>query len=227
MPTVLNYAEILSLLDALRWPKQNGGRSTSRGSRCFTLGCTLNARGSKNFEEALPSGKGVNRRIVPSKVDAALGQRLWDLMLAEGEALGYKFSSVQVNLNFPGKPHRDRSDPNHRWCCSLGEFAGGRLCWREGDVEYKRSTRNMWTKLDGRHLHWVEPYEGVRYSLVLFSCTDHPALPLYYQPARRRALVLFCGTGSIDRAFLRLGWDVVSVDTVSYTHLTLPTSDLV
>jgi hypothetical protein len=30
-----------------------------------------------------------------------------------------------------------------------------------------------------------------------------------------RALVLFCGTGSIDRAFQRLGWDVVSVDWVA------------
>ena len=32
------------------------------------------------------------------------------------------------------------------------------------------------------------------------------------QAAPRRALVLFCGTGSIDRAFQRLGWQVVSVD---------------
>ena len=32
------------------------------------------------------------------------------------------------------------------------------------------------------------------------------------QATPRRALVLFCGTGSIDRAFQRLGWQVVSVD---------------
>ena len=32
------------------------------------------------------------------------------------------------------------------------------------------------------------------------------------QATPRRALVLFCGTGSVDRAFLRLGWEVVSVD---------------
>ena len=81
MPAVQNYAEILALLDTLRWPVQHCGRNIARGSKCFTLGCTLNARGSKNFEEVLPSGKGVNRRTVPSTVDAALGQRLWELML--------------------------------------------------------------------------------------------------------------------------------------------------
>ena len=187
MPAVTNYAEILALLDALRWPLQHSGRAIAKGSRCFTLGCTLNAPGCKNFEEILPSGKGVNRRVVPSSVDAALGQRLWDLLRKEGEALGYDFSSVQVNLNFPGKPHRDRNDTNYQWCCSLGDFTGGRLCWQEQKdsqgATYSRNTRGTWTKLDGRHLHWVEPYEGTRYSLVLFSCTDFPKLPLYYTPS--------------------------------------------
>ena len=174
MPAVQNYAEILAVLDALRWPVQYTGRNIARGSKCFTLGCTLNAPGCKNFEEVLPSGKGVNRRVVPSTIDAALGQRLWDLLREEGEALGYDFSSVQVNLNFPGQPHRDRNDTNHQWCCSLGDFTGGRLCWQEQNAaaevkEYRRDTRGTWTKIDGRHLHWVEPYEKVRYSLVLSS----------------------------------------------------------
>ena len=183
MPAVLKYAEILSLLDALRWPKKaGGGRSIDRGSRCFTMGCTLGAAGSKNFDEVLPSGKGVNRRVVPSSVDARLGEKLWDLLREEGCALGYSFSSVQVNLNFPGRPHTDRNDTNYQYCCSLGDFTGGRLCWQEGASEYKRDTCGVWAKLDGRHLHWVEPYEGTRYSLVLFSCTDHPKLPLYYTP---------------------------------------------
>ena len=30
-----------------------------------------------------------------------------------------------------------------------------------------------------------------------------------------RVLVLFCGTGSVDRAFERLGWQVISVDILA------------
>ena len=200
MPAVLKYAEILSLLDALRWPKKKarGGRVIDRGSRCFTMGCTLGAAGSKNFDEVLPSGKGVNRRVVPSSVDALLGGKLWDLLREEGKALGYNFSSVQVNLNFPGRPHRDRNDTNYQYCCSLGNFTGGRLCWQEGASEYKRDTCGVWTKIDGRHLHWVEPYEGMRYSLVLFSCTDHPKLPLYYTPSASGSSAEACEGGGGD-----------------------------
>ena len=30
-----------------------------------------------------------------------------------------------------------------------------------------------------------------------------------------RVLVLFCGTGSVDRAFERMGWEVISVDILA------------
>ena len=182
---VQRYDEILSVLQALKFPKRSGGRKLGRGRSCFTLGCTLQCRGSKNFPEVLASGKAVNRRMVPANIDQQLGLQLWELLQKEAADLGYEMSSVQVNKNFPGQAHRDRNDTNFQWACSLGDFTGGTLCWTEQSCEesweFCADTRKAWTMLDGRHLHWVTPHDGGdRYSLVLFQNTLHPPRPIYY-----------------------------------------------
>ena len=160
-----------------------GGRTLGRDTKAFTLGVTLNVRGSKNFDEVLPSGKAANRRIVPTHVDQKLGMELWNLLKQEGAALNFDFSSAQVNLNFPGKPHRDKNDTNFQWCCSLGEFTGGRLCWQEGETNFAKSTKGVWQKMDGRkHLHWVEDYIGKRFSIILFDNISYLAKPIFYNP---------------------------------------------
>ena len=73
---------------------------------------------------------------------------LWNLLNQEASALDFDLSSAQVNLNFPGKPHRDINDTNCQRCCSLGEFTGGRLCWQEGNAQLlklpKENCRNGW-----------------------------------------------------------------------------------
>ena len=62
----------------------------------------------------------------------------------------------------------------------LGRFEGGKLCWLEGNSPpFSVSTRGVWHKMDGRHTHWVEPYRGDSYSLVLF-CNTGEAQPLFY-----------------------------------------------
>ena len=38
-----------------------------------------------------------------------------------------------------------------------------------------------------------------------------------------KVLDLFCGMGGWAQAFVENGHDVTGIDTVSYTHLTLPT----
>ena len=108
-------------------------------------------------------------------------KELWKVLEAEGEALGYKFTSVQVNKNFAAEQrHRHPKDTNFQWCASLGQFEGGNLCWLEGNSPtFSVSTRGVWHKMDGRHTHWVEPYRGDRYSLVLF-CNTGEARPLFY-----------------------------------------------
>ena len=108
---------------------------------------------------------------------------LWNWLKQEASVLDFDFSSPQVNLNFPLKPHRDRNDTNFQWCCSLGEFTGGRLCWQEGETNFAKSTKGVWQKMDGRkHMHWVEDYIGKRFSIVLFDNISYPAKPIFYTP---------------------------------------------
>ena len=177
---VQHYDEILRVLNEINFPTARSGRHIGLESKCFTLGCTQRPLGSSGFHEKLPSGQGVNRSIVPAKIDNTLGLQLWNLLQEEAKQLGYEFSSVQVNLNFPGQAHRDRHNTIFSYCTCLGEFTGGDFCWQENESEFSACTKGSWLKVDGRHLHWVEPYLGTRYSLVLYSILDHPPCPIYY-----------------------------------------------
>ena len=142
---VANYDKIFAILEELKWPTQKSGRRLQKDTKAFTLGVTLNVPGSKNFE-LLPSGKAANKRIVPSTVNQQLGMDLWNLLKEEAAKLNFEFSSAQINLNFPGKAHKDRNNCNFQWCCSLGEFSGGQLCWQESDRTYERNTNSVWQK---------------------------------------------------------------------------------
>ena len=92
---------------------------------------------------------------------------LWQLLRAEGEVLAYSFTSTQINHNFAAgwqgrHDHLDK-DMSFQYCGSLGSFQGG-----EGEQPFYSMTEGVWQKMDGRHTHWVEPYDGIRYSLVIF-----------------------------------------------------------
>ena len=180
---VRRYDQILDILNKIKFPTLKTGRHLGLGKQCFTLGCTLRSRGSTGFDEVLPNGKAVNRRTVPRTIDQNLGHQLWDLLQEEAKYLDFAFSSVQVNKNFPGAKHRDKNDTNYQYCTSLGDFTGGELCWTEGDREFKANTHKRWLKMDGRTFeHWVNDYDGLRYSIVLFSNVDHPPKPVYWTP---------------------------------------------
>ena len=56
-------------------------------------------------------------------------------------------------------------------------------------------TKLQWVKVDGRHSHWVAPYKGVRYSLVLY-CVKTEKQPLFYRSEAGRIASAPSGAGS-------------------------------
>ena len=84
----------------------------------------------------------------------------------------FEYTSVQVNKNFRGHPHRDKHDVTYQYALSLGDFSGGELMAETGDpnVVVAFDTRGRPTRLDGRRGHWVSPHTGGdRYSLIMYA----------------------------------------------------------
>ena len=127
---------------------------------------------------------GYNDKIVPTALakQSTKVLRLWARVERVVRAADpyFEFSSVQVNRNFRGSPHRDRHDKSYQYALSLGDFGGGgRLMAETGDpgtiVAYE--TRGRLTRLDGRRVHWVEDYTEERFSLIVFSVVG-PGTPV-------------------------------------------------
>lgn len=87
---------------------------------------------------------------------------------------GFRFTSIQVNLNARYRMHTDGYDagPSRMFCC--GNFSHGRMwlhSWSEGDWA-PVDAHDHWVAFDGREYHLTEEWEGPeRYSLVYFT---HP-----------------------------------------------------
>ena len=167
---VQSRCEIWDCLQKLNW-KRGNVKSKTFGSGSITLGVTRGAPGADGFDQ-----EGYNDQVVPgclSKNDRKECAIWWKLLRDEGRALGFVFSSVQLNKIFQAhRPrHHRRTDKDHQWCLSLGEFTGGDFCWQERDQCFSVSTKDQWQKVDGRLRHWVlphQPQKAIRYSIVLF-----------------------------------------------------------
>ena len=187
---------LLSLLDSISWRKytvnstkytkvnksilkatsKNSVRAAAVGSQNFVLGTTRGALGSSGFEKKGDGGIGKNTTIVKSrqKKDKRVCMTLWRTMLRMVKAVDpdYTFSSMQVNKNFRGQPHRDKGDHSYQYALSLGNFTGGELLIETNDPQRLTmlETKDRLTKCDGRRPHWVASYSGTRYSLIMYRC---------------------------------------------------------
>ena len=89
---------------------------------------------------------------------------VFDMALASAPVKHYTFA--QLNRSVEMKRHVDGRNFEGSLILLLGEFTGGALCFDDG----RRITQTgVWHRFDGHLPHWVEPFEGERFSVILFN----------------------------------------------------------
>ena len=82
----------------------------------------------------------------------------------------FKWTQVQMNKNFRCPEHFDPMNVGESVLISFGDYTGGLTGVKKEDGIVKYDSRTNPIKFDGsKYLHWVEPFEGNRYSLVFFN----------------------------------------------------------
>jgi len=84
------------------------------------------------------------------------------------------WTQVQINKNFPAPKHLDSMNVGESYLCCFGKYTGGETVVDFGGMgKYapcKLNPRLKPIKFNGSKFeHWVEPFEGKRYSLVFFN----------------------------------------------------------
>jgi len=77
----------------------------------------------------------------------------------------FEFTNVTLNRNNPMLRHRHRNVGDSMGML-LGDFTGGALATDENG---RFTEKNKWFKFNGKVNHWVEPFQGERYSIVIYK----------------------------------------------------------
>ena len=82
---------------------------------------------------------------------------------------GFEFSSVQLNYNYALGPHKDKNNSGESVLVCCGEYEGGATIVEIDGIEQSFDARIHPVVFDGSlYTHWVEKFEGDRYSVVFF-----------------------------------------------------------
>ena len=82
----------------------------------------------------------------------------------------FEYDSIQLTKNFEIKPHKDSKNIGESVLVAFGDYTGGNtvVAYPNDTVSY--DARKQPVKFNGSlYEHWVEPFEGDRYSLVFFT----------------------------------------------------------
>jgi transcriptional regulator with XRE-family HTH domain len=81
------------------------------------------------------------------------------------EVTDFEFNQVTLNYNHLMKAHRHKNEGISH-AILLGDFEGGALCVEDGN---RFEEKNVWFTFNGTKNHWVEPFSGERFSLILYK----------------------------------------------------------
>jgi len=101
----------------------------------------------------------------------------------------FEYTSVNINKNYAGKLHRDGNNSGPSFIKAFGDFKGGELNYWPSDDKKKdleqfdhkeKVTVNIKDNLllfDGNRGHYVNKFQGERFSLVFFSLRTWDKIP--------------------------------------------------
>ena len=75
-------------------------------------------------------------------------------------------NEIVVNKNVLCKPHRDKTNVTESHIIFFGDFIGGALCFEDGT---RFEEKERWFDFDGQKIHWNEPHENTKYSLIAYA----------------------------------------------------------
>ena len=157
--------QVLDQLQCTLFPKNTSRKNiSSKPSEAFALG-TVNYRGQKSLGGRTRGPSTFNKKF-PELY--SLVRKLIKLCKPD-----FEYTTIQVNKNIQSEPHVDKNNVGPSYIIALGNFTGGDLV-----IEGERfNISNKWKWFNGNLGHWVEPFEGERYSLVYFTHTFKPPCP--------------------------------------------------
>jgi hypothetical protein len=86
------------------------------------------------------------------------------------EYIEFDFNQVVINKNFEIQKHTDASNVGVSYIIGLGDYTGGNLCIeRNGEIEKHNIYHKFYTFNGSKYPHWVEPFEGTRFTLVFYN----------------------------------------------------------
>jgi hypothetical protein len=154
--------QVLNELRATKFPKCASRKNVSSDiPECFVLG-EVNYRGQAVLGGRTRGPSRWNKKF-PHLLQAC--QDLIQTIHPE-----FPYTTIQVNKNLQCDPHVDKNNMGPSYIIGLGDYTGGELV-----IEGKAfNIRNRFKRFDGTKGHWVNDFQGERYSLVYFTHSFKP-----------------------------------------------------
>tara|TARA_R100000278_G_C5443494_1_gene154545 strand:- start:68 stop:658 length:591 start_codon:yes stop_codon:yes gene_type:complete len=135
-----------------------------------------NVYGTTQFSYIATHGGRINRKPCPTGGYYTKLQALYpEYMDIFQEFVGtyvedFEFNQIVINKNFEIMPHKDASNVGVSYIIGLGEYTNGDLVVDYEDYEERHNIRHKFYTFDGsKYTHWVEPFEGERFTLVFYN----------------------------------------------------------